>query len=240
MPIIALCANWNSELKRSDMPNDYVRSIILAGGTPIIMPIAGGEKEWSKVLEIADGIVFTGGSDVNPQLYSESTMEETNDIVDQRDEQEIWLIKHAVKNDIPFIGICRGSQILNVAEGGSLYQDIKRQLNKEINHARFDIPREIIHKVDIKEDSLLSKIIGKNKIDVNSRHHQAIKEVPKNMQASALSEDGIIEAIEYTDGTRGFAVQWHPESMLEVTEESLKIYKWLVDEAKKQRKTKEE
>lgn len=238
MPIIALCANWNSQLKRSDMPNDYVTSIILAGGTPIIIPITDEKKALLETLDIVDGIVFTGGSDVNPKLYGEDTRTETEDIVDLRDSQEILLIKEAIKRDLPFIGICRGIQIINVAEGGSLYQDIKQQLNKEINHARFDIPRDIIHKVDIKQGTLLSKIIGKISIEVNSRHHQAVKELPSNMQVSAISEDGIIEGIEYTDGTKGFAVQWHPESMLDKTEESLEIYKWLVDEAKKYSKEK--
>lgn len=236
MPIIGLCANWNSERGRSDMPNDYVLAILRAGGTPIILPICGDKAHWKKMADMVDGFVFTGGSDIHPIRYGEETMEETNDIIEARDEQELWLLPYVKERKIPFLGICRGCQLITVGEGGTLYQDIKRQLNKEINHARFDVPSDIIHKVRVEEGSRLFSVTKNALIDVNSRHHQAIKDIPKNMKACAFSEDGIIEAIEYLDGTVGLAVQWHPESMLDITKESLPIYQWLVDEAGKREK----
>ena len=131
----------------------------------------------------------------------------------------------------PILGICRGMQILNCVLGGSLYQDVATQYKPDLKHPCYDTPRDCVHIVDIKEGSLLNKITGLDAVPVNSRHHQAVKVLGRNLQATAFAPDGLIEAIESTNGYPLLGVQWHPESLEDRLMPQRNIFDWLISEA---------
>lgn len=231
MKKIGLCANWNDTLHRSDMPNDYVKAILAAGGLPVIFPLCGDEPAWKEMIDMVDGVVFTGGGDIDPALFGEELHPATNEIIPQRDRQEIWMVHYVKSTGKPYLGICRGIQVIACAEGGTLYQDIKDQFPTTIDHAQFNTRADIAHHVSIAPDSILHAVSGTTDLPVNSRHHQAVKSVGPHLKATAHSTDGLIEAVEYIDGTPCIAVQWHPESLHDSDEKAMNLFRWLVERA---------
>lgn len=203
-----------------------INSVRLAGCIPIIIPLIKDEKEVENYLDIVDGILFTGGSDISPSYYDEEPISGINALSPDRDICEHILFKKAVKRKMPIFGICRGCQFINVSMGGSLYQDIYKQKKNVNGHNPNDIKRdELYHSVKIIKDSILFSIFEKEDIYVNSFHHQAIKQLGDGLRISALSSDGIIEAIESNDGLI-MGVQWHPEDLTAKYEEFIKLYKY--------------
>ncbi len=181
----------------------YIEAIKTSGGLPILInpSYKGLEKD---ILELANGIILTGGGDIEPSIYHEKKDPKTKDIDPKRDDFEISILKKAAKLGIPILGICRGIQIINVAYNGTLYQDLpEHTYNKN-------------HMIDIKKDSLLNKIFHAEKIEVNSYHHQSIKDIAPGFEVIAKSNEGIIEAIILKDNKKFIlGVQWHPERMYE-------------------------
>jgi putative glutamine amidotransferase len=229
MYLIGLSANWNDDLHRSDVHNDCVTAVIAAGAVPMIMPLVDSVKAWKSMVDKMDAIIFTGGDDVNPKLYGEEPHAKTDPANNLRDRQEAWMINYATQCAKPFLCICRGLQLLNVIRGGSLYQDIQDQYKTDINHAQFSRTSDIIHTVSILESTNLRHIIGSGTLGVNSRHHQAIKEIAPGFHAAALSPDGIVEAIEPDDSFPCMALQWHPESLYEKDPRQFAVFEWLLD-----------
>jgi len=230
-----------------------IECIEKAGGIPIVIPYMEDRNSLNQLLDILDGIVFTGGSDVNPELYGEEdeyieglvgTLEGLEDedgglfskVIKERDNQEIYLLVKILKtNDMPVLGICRGAQMINVSLGGSLYQDIFKQRNETtISHSDSEKWNDYVHKVNIIDGTFLSDISGKSEIDVNSLHHQAIKSLGEDLIVSAISSDGIIEAVELKDKKRFvLGVQWHPEMIFKKDKVQMDLLKSFVDEALK-------
>ncbi len=178
-----------------------------------------------------DGLVLTGGSDVSPQFYQEEP-EDCHDCNPVRDKWELELFKQAFKKQIPVLGICRGMQLMNVALGGSLYQDINKHLGEDLVHE----PQGkdyVNHDVEIKKGSILYDIFEAEKIEVNSYHHQAIKEMAPPFSAIASSSGGIIEGIEAEDRKFVLGVQWHPEDLINKQPSFSKIFDMLVKFSKK-------
>lgn len=232
-PIIGVTSFDGTEKVRHSVSNTYIDAVFAAGGIPAIIPVIYDEEDYDNYLDMLDGIIFTGGLDVSPLCYNENPLKEINLISSRRDKYELGLVKKAYERKMPILGICRGLQITNVALGGSLYQDINVQVSDSLGHAPRGISNdELYHSIEVKKDTKLYDIFGKEKIFVNSFHHQSIKDLGENLVVSALSEDGIIEAMEATDERFLIGLQFHPEALVKRHPEYLNIFKELVLAAK--------
>lgn len=202
-------------IPRHSLSKAYSDAVHQAGGTPIILPFIADVA--SNMLDIIDGLILTGGADIDPARFGEHTVHpKTYDILADRDEAEIRLATGAMERDLPLLGICRGIQVLNVALGGTLYQDVTDQFSAEIGHRQQErsIPvDEPGHSVTVAPGSLLGRTYGAEPISVNSFHHQAVKEVATGLVATGTSPDGLVEAVESAEHTFALGVQWHPELM---------------------------
>jgi putative glutamine amidotransferase len=197
----------------------YVSALESAGLIPLIVPPLSSASAAAAVLDSVSGLVLTGGEDVDPARYGESRHEKVRFVNAGRDATEAALIEEAHARGKPVLAICRGIQILNVALGGTLVQDIASQCKTDIAHDE-DSPRDTrSHKVSIEPGSLISKAVGTGHITVNSFHHQSVKRVADGMRVTARAPDGIIEGIESTDENWWvMGVQWHPEEMTDSPE----------------------
>lgn len=213
--------------KRAYVNNDYVQAVLLGGGVPLIIPVSIDEDVIEAQLKNIDGIILSGGEDVNPLLFGEQPSKFIGETMDDRDKFDLLLIKHAVKMKKPILGICRGCQILNVAFGGDLYQDCSLAKNYQINHIQKCTTSQGSHTVDIEKDSYLYSVFGDREI-VNSYHHMAIKNLADGFKAIAISKDGIVEGIEKNEDLFILGVQWHPEMMAATNEKMLDIFKLLI------------
>jgi len=201
----------------------YYNAVYHAGGLPLLIPLIAEDEYIEDVLNKVDGLVITGGGDINPKWYSENN-DFSCEICNERDSLEISLAKKALNIDMPILGICRGHQVLNVAFGGSLYQDIEKYISNALDHRRSSI-EEFHHEVEIEKDTLLYEITGKTNIFVNTYHHQSVKKVAEGFSVSARSKaDGVVEAIEKRDKKFVLGVQWHPERMYHYCEINQKIF----------------
>jgi putative glutamine amidotransferase len=184
-----------------------------AGGTPILLPMLQNESCIADFLGMIDGLLLAGGVDVDPFLYGEEPRPRQGRIDVARDRTEMLLASKAIEMDLPILAICRGIQMLNVAAGGTLYQDISMSPNPILKH-RQEAPRwHATHAIDIVEGSRLLDILGQPTIRINSFHHQAVKEAAPGMMISATARDGIIEGIEIERHSFAVGVQFHPENM---------------------------
>ncbi len=207
-------------------------AIVLSGGIPFMMALTDNEDVIDEYINMVDGIYFTGGNDISPETYGEEVTELVGTLVAERDEFEIKLYKKAEECDMPMLGVCRGHQIMNVASGGTLYQDIYAQRSNTIGHSpEKSMGENNTHTVRISEESKLHSALNTNMLATNSIHHQAVKDVAGGYKISAVAEDGIIEGIESEKLTFALGVQWHPEDMFELCSESKMIYKALIDAA---------
>ncbi len=191
----------------------YIREVIKAGGIPLVIPSETAPEMLDELYAHLDGLILTGGDDIGIHYFNGEPHSTVQKADDERDVIELALTKIAVKGNKPLLGICRGIQTLNVALGGDLYTHIQDQHPEKVKHNYYpEYPRDLIsHPVTIKPDSKLFDIVGKDKIEVNSLHHQGIKTLADDLVATAFSPDGIIEAAELPDHPFAIAVQWHPE-----------------------------
>ncbi|MCR5627841.1 MAG: gamma-glutamyl-gamma-aminobutyrate hydrolase family protein [Lachnospiraceae bacterium] len=183
-----------------------------------------------ELIDKCDGLLFTGGQDVSPKLYDEEPLDCVECCV-ERDKMETIVLKRAIETDKPLLGICRGIQFINAALGGTLYQDLPLQHPSLTEHHQkppYEIP---VHRAELIENTPLRKCLGRDKISVNSYHHQAVKEVAPELKPMALSEDGITEAVYRPGNTFLWAVQWHPEFSYTTDENSAEIFKAFVEAA---------
>jgi putative glutamine amidotransferase len=193
---------------------DYIASVAQAGGLPVVLPPIVEAVE--EMVQSIDGLLLSGGSDLDPSYYGEEALPEVDGTLPERDIFEMTLLGHALERGMPVFGICRGLQVLNVALGGTLHQDLPSQLSDGPIAHRQQIPKwRWTHEVDVDEDSNLARIIEATKLRVNSLHHQAIKDLADPLIPVAHATDGVIEAMESRDLSRHWlvGVQWHPEGM---------------------------
>lgn len=212
----------------------YSKAIEAAGGIPWIMPIPLGKNLISECVRRCDGVMLTGGDDVQPQLYAPalgaklaSTVKQTDPT---RDLLEMEVIRAVFAQRKPLLAICRGQQLLNVAFGGSLLVDISMQVPNALNHKQSDLKDDLVHEINIAPGTLLAKIAGKEHIWVNSAHHQAIDRVAAPFRVSAVSADGVVEGLELNPGDVELlpyllSVQYHPERLFERHREHEGIFK---------------
>lgn len=215
-PLIGVMPLFDTEKQSIWMLPAYLEGILQGGGTPIILPF-GLEGEAAQALFArCDGFLFTGGHDVQPHLYGEETLAFCSEVSPERDALEEAALTFALREDKPVLGICRGLQFLNVHLGGSLYQDIGRQMERPIPLAHgqqkpYHIP---IHSVDVLGATPLEKVLGAGKHRVNSCHHQGIKKLAAPLSPAAMAPDGLVEAAFLPGHRYCLAVQWHPEYLL--------------------------
>ena len=192
----------------------YVDAVVQAGGIPVLIPIATSREATQEVFERLDGILFSGGNDLEPGLYNQE-MRSTHDVDAPRDTHEVELMKMALAAHKPVLAVCRGMQLLNVVRGGSLYQDIAEEVPGAQNHDAHhkDQQGPLVHILNVEPESQLADILGVTEVPSNSYHHQAVKDIGEGLVVSARTSDGVVEALE--DMREGFvvAVQAHPESM---------------------------
>lgn len=234
-PIIGITVPNQVRSKKvySVINNDYIKSVQKAGGIPVLIPINNNIESVRTYSKKIDGIIFTGGEDISPLLYDENPLKEVLYISEERDNFELELFKEAHEKNIPILGICRGLQLINVALGGNLYQDINFQIPGSYGHMpRYTLRSNLYHSVEIEKDTKLFDIFKGRDLKVNSFHHQGIKKLGENLKAAAVSSDGIIEAIEAENEKFLIAVQWHPENLVEKHCEFLKLFEALICEAK--------
>lgn len=219
-------------------PFDYIKrqyylAIEKAGGVPILLPNLKDLSLIDYILKVVDGLLISGGYDVHPQNYGEEIRRSNVKITPDRDSFELTLVKKARDGGIPILGICRGHQLINVAFGGTLYQDISLRKEFTLEHKIKQSSRfKKRHQVIIKEGSKLFSILRKKEIEVNTSHHQLIKKIAPGFAASALSkEDGVIEAMESLEDNYLLSVQWHPEVSFK-EKNSKAIFASLIEAAK--------
>lgn len=218
--------------ERAYVNYDYVNSVVLAGGTPVIMPMVYDEETVRRQLESVDGLILSGGHDVNPLLYGEEPNGKLGGILPKRDSFDYMLIKVAMEMKKPILGICRGHQILNVFNGGTLYQDLSLIEGCYIKHNQAQLSSVPTHTAKVEAGTKLNKILG-DEVLVNSFHHLAVKDVAEGFKIAAVSKDGVIEAIEKEGDHFVMGIQWHPEMIAAGHEKMLNIFKELVKESSK-------
>ncbi|OBR90040.1 putative glutamine amidotransferasec [Clostridium ragsdalei P11] len=214
-------------MKRTYVNSDYVSSVTLAGASPIILPVIENEEYIFDQVKRVDGIIISGGYDVNPILYGEEPRKAQGFTSYELDNFNFKLIKAACSLKKPILGICRGLQIINVYFGGTLYQDLDDKDGFYIKHSQDSSRSFTSHTIFVKKDSILYPILGEKSM-VNSFHHQGIKDLAKGFKVGSVAKDGVIESIEKTKDNFILGVQWHPEGLAGNSEQMLEIFKKLV------------
>ncbi|MDW0116702.1 gamma-glutamyl-gamma-aminobutyrate hydrolase family protein [Sporosarcina thermotolerans] len=211
-PIIGITSNV--EHLTHTLQNTYIQAVIAGGGVPLIIP-TGVETDVGQITSIIDGLVVSGGGDINPMEFNEEPIQQLGDVTPERDSIELELVRQMLSLDKPILGICRGHQILNVAFGGTIYQDINTQITTPlVQHNQNAKRSHQSHTVNVVKDTLLASITLSEKILVNSFHHQAVKDIPSPLIVSGQASDGVVEAMESTKHHFVLGVQWHPEALL--------------------------
>ena len=187
----------------------YIETVIRAGGVPVILPAVKDSASCAEILSRLDGVMISGGEDVNPAYYGEDIIENARvGVNSQRDTVDMLIARTALAMKKPIFAICRGFQLLNVAMGGSLYQDLPTQMPDNVGHSQREPGNVGTHKINIRKGSTLRKIMGTDTLWVNSYHHQGVKDLAKGVKVTATTDDGLIEGYE---GKNIYAVQFHPE-----------------------------
>ena len=212
-PLIGITMNLEVHPARSlnILDQDYGKAIIKAGGIPV--PVLGLNDSIADLMKHLNGFLFTGGDDIHPDFYREKLLPTARLILspEERTRFEIDLFRAAAKAQKPILAICHGAQLVNVALGGKLYQDIAQQIRHPIQHAPARKGEKIFHDIDILEGTLLSSIMGVSRIRVRSAHHQSVMNPGRGLHLSAVAHDKVIEALEPRSKQFLLAVQWHPE-----------------------------
>lgn len=218
--------------ERFGMSRPYINALEAVGALPVILPLALGGTTLRSLYERLDGIFMAGGGDLSPACYQRTTYHKTEGIDHLRDETELTLLRWALDDGKPIFGVCRGSQILNVAAGGTLLQDVTDMIPNALRHQYFpEKPRSYVaHPVTTAGGSRLSEILG-HVAHVNSFHHQAVEQVASGFKAVAVASDGVIEAIESTSSQFALGVQWHPEGLIESDPTMLALFTEFVNHA---------
>lgn len=226
-PLIGITCSVEADGRRFFINKQYAAAVAEAGGAPLLLPaLAGMEAVYIKVL---DGVLLSGGGDVDPVFFGEAPHPSTGNINPLRDAFEIELTRQALAAGLPLLGICRGIQVMNIAAGGTIFQDISLIPGSSPGHLQQAPRRKPTHDLDISPDSLLSYLLGGVSVRVNSIHHQAVDRVAGRFIVTARSPDGVVEGLEAPGGAFAVGVQFHPEEMWESDRKFLNIFKSLVE-----------
>lgn len=232
----------HGQFRQYALSDTYTSAVVAAGGIPVILPAHVAAME--DLLDSLDGIIFSGGGDIEASQWGEENHEKAGGFDKERDAFELQAIKKAVERDMPMLGICRGIQTINVALGGSLIQDIPDQLAGAQEHRQHEDGKmrdDVSHPITIEADgNLLHRIVGDTTLETNSFHHQALKDVGDGLEVIARTEDGVIEAVWNPSMSFGLAVQWHPEMLAASHPAHAAIFNALVEAAAQKKATRTE
>ncbi len=194
------------------LQQSYVRAVQQAGGVPVLIPSSIADDGWDALYSRLDGLLFSGGGDIALEHFAGDPHPRIDDVDPERDSVELKMVHAAASDGKPFLGICRGCQVVNVALGGTLYTHIPDQLPNALDHSYPGNMRTVlVHEVKIEESTHISEILGKPIIKVNSLHHQGLKDIAASLRVTGHAPDGLVEAVELPEHPFGLAVQWHPE-----------------------------
>lgn len=233
-PLIGVLPLYDGHCQNIWMYPGYTDAIIKAGGIPLILTLLDQQDAINKLADQLDGFLFTGGQDIHPEEYGQKPLSFLGEFYPPRDFMEKKLFQAIMIRDKPVLGICRGLQLINTALGGTLFQDVSEEMDRELNllhrqHGHYQFP---VHSVSIKEDSLLQKIVKVSQLKVNSMHHQGVSLLSPRLLTNAISDDGLIEAVEIPELSFGLAVQWHPEFLWQESGRHFRIFEALVNASK--------
>jgi len=229
-PMIGVTPLWDAEHQSVWMLPDYLDGIKAAGGLPVVLPLEMSEEDANQVVETCDGFLFTGGQDVSPELYGMKDATGTIVARPESDKMETLLLSKALQADKAVLGICRGLQFINVFLGGTLWQDLPSQHPSEIAHRQGKPYGVSSHQVKLSGN--LKSLLGKDILEVNTLHHQAVKDLGKGLTAMAIAPDGIVEAVQMLGKRFVWSVQWHPEYLFRTDSDSLAIFSCFVEHCK--------
>jgi len=231
-PVIGIPGYWHeSEAilghQATAVPDSYIRALLKIDAIPLIIPVIQSRKILEQLFQMIDGLLLIGGPDLDPLHYHQAAHAGLRKVTPARDNMEMQVSLWALEANLPIMAICRGIQVLNVAAGGTLCQDIASQLPNAAKHDYYpDYPKDFLaHTVKPLHGSRLAGIIGDDEVSVNSLHHQAIDKLGQSLRPVAYSPDGIIEAVEGIDASWIVGVQWHPEWLVESDQRMLNLFK---------------
>ncbi len=224
-PVIGVTPSQQNENKEYKLNKAYFDAVIAAGGLPVMLASTVDKYLIRSYLKNIDGLLLSGGIDINPINYSKDNSEITGDFNSERDIFEIEILKEASENNLPILGICRGCQLINVASGGTLIQDIYEFDSNCCPHKPERIRSYLAHSIKLKDDSILASTSNEKEIMVNSIHHQAVDKIGVDLKATAVSDDGLIESIENDNKKFLVGVQWHPEEIIGISKPALELFR---------------
>ncbi len=216
------------------MSQRYVKTLIGSGAIPWIIPLLDDEATLRAIYDRVDGIFLPGGVDIDPDSYNEARTPACGRVDPDRDRTEIMISNWAMKDGKPILAVCRGAQLLSVAAGGSLYQDVTIEYPGAIKHdywpkSGVSTRQDLVHDVSVVPNTRLDRILGTSEFRVNSMHHQGIKNLPQNLVANAFAPDGLIEGVEAKEDEFVVGVQWHPEDLADKDPQMRKLFDAFVD-----------
>ena len=222
-PVIGICPLYDEKKESYWMLPGYMQMLEKAGALPLMMPLTEDRDTMEYFLTTCDGFIIPGGQDVSPSVYNSEKLDVCGVNIPERDRMDAYVLREAMERDKPVLGICRGHQLMNAALGGTLYQDLPSQFGGEISHSMKPPYDAVAHEVAILPGTPLAELLGKESMGVNSRHHQAIRDLAPGLKAQAVAADGIIESVYVPDKRFVWGLQWHPEHAWLVSEENRKI-----------------
>lgn len=234
LPLIGITMSFDYDKNQAQLGEKYFHAVQSAGGLPVAIPPIQDKTVLKALTEKLDGIILSGGPDIDPSYYNEKPSTELKDVSPCRDAAEMFLADEMLRVKKPLLGICRGMQVLNVVLGGTLFQDIFTEFKQPLKHIQSAPGWHGTHEIEIvEEDSAIFQILRQRHLFVNSFHHQAVKEPAASCKVSALASDGVIEAIELKEAdVFCVGVQWHPEKMIRDAV-FLRIFESMIDAARR-------
>jgi putative glutamine amidotransferase len=237
-PVIGITASYSQAIyveeykeprrEHQYLYHSYIRAVWEAGGNPLIIPVGIEPEAGIEALRRIDGLLLPGGVDIDPENYNHPPSPNSTRFDKFKDATELAVLREALRRMMPLFGICRGLQLIAVALTGNLIQDIATEIPWAVNHNFPETDNESRHEISIKQGSAIQRILGAEKADVNSWHHQAVGEIPRDWVVTAETPDGVVECLEYSIDPLIFGVQWHPEAMTDSDPSQLNLFKAFV------------
>ena len=223
----------HTNYRRFAVGQSYCRALALAGGAPILIPLLEDGRALQAIYDRLDGLLLAGGGDIEPRHFGQKRLARLGSVDRPRDQSELWLTRRAFDDDLPVLAICRGVQMLAVALGGTLVQDISAQVPSALRHDfHGGHPRNYLgHEVIVEHGTRLADILGAERTRVNSLHHQSVRDVPPALQVAARAPDGVVEAVEAPAKRFVLGVQWHPEELVGDDPGMARLFKTLIEAA---------